>query len=66
MARRRPPSSHSSTPDVVLMDLRMPRVDGIEATGACSCRTPIDGGCVLTTSADDESILHAVRARAIG
>ena len=54
------------TPDVVLMDLRMPRVDGIEATRCIRAAHPSTQVVVLTTYADDESILDALRAGAIG
>jgi DNA-binding NarL/FixJ family response regulator len=53
-------------PDVVLMDLRMPRVDGIEATRRIRAAHPSTQVVVLTTYADDESILDALRAGAIG
>jgi DNA-binding NarL/FixJ family response regulator len=53
-------------PDVVLMDLRMPRVDGIEATRRVRAAHPDIQVVVLTTYADDESILDALRAGAIG
>jgi DNA-binding NarL/FixJ family response regulator len=53
-------------PDVVLMDLRMPRLDGIEATRALRARMPEVGVIALTTYADDESVLGALRAGARG
>jgi DNA-binding NarL/FixJ family response regulator len=53
-------------PDVVLMDLRMPVVDGIEATRAIKARHPQVQVLVLTTFDDDESIFAALRAGASG
>lgn len=55
-----------STPDVVLMDLRMPVMDGAEATAAIRARVPSTSVVVLTTYADDESILAALSAGASG
>ncbi|TQS42644.1 response regulator transcription factor [Cryptosporangium phraense] len=53
-------------PDVVLMDLRMPNVDGVEATRRIRERFPGTAVLVLTTYADDESIGGALRAGARG
>ena len=53
-------------PDVVLMDLRMPRLDGVRATARIRAEHPGTQVVVLTTYADDEHILGALRAGARG
>ena len=53
-------------PDVVLMDLRMPRVDGVEATRRLRESAPAVKVVVLTTYADDRSVIDALRAGALG
>ncbi|MFB9236129.1 response regulator [Plantactinospora siamensis] len=53
-------------PEVVLMDLRMPRCDGVRATELIRAEHPDTQVVVLTTYADDEHILAALRAGALG
>jgi DNA-binding NarL/FixJ family response regulator len=53
-------------PDVVLMDLRMPRVDGVEATRRIKAEHPSVQIVVLTTYSDDESVFAALQAGARG
>lgn len=53
-------------PDVVLMDVRMPRVDGIAATRALLGREPAPRVLVVTTFENDDHVLDALRAGAHG
>ena len=53
-------------PDVVLMDLRMPVLDGVEATRQIRAARPETEIVVLTTHADEATILDAMHAGARG
>jgi DNA-binding NarL/FixJ family response regulator len=53
-------------PDVIMMDLRMPGMDGAAATAQVRERLPGTQVLVLTTYADEAAILSALRAGALG
>lgn len=53
-------------PDVVLMDLRMPVMGGVEATRRMPQASPTSRVVVLTTFDEDEEIFEALRAGALG
>jgi DNA-binding NarL/FixJ family response regulator len=58
--------ARSVTPDVVLMDLRMPGIDGDEATARILAEQPGVRVLILTTYESDDSILTAIGAGASG
>lgn len=53
-------------PDVVLMDIRLPGEGGIEAAGQITQQVPRSKVVMLTSFADDELVVRAIRAGAMG
>jgi len=56
----------STGPDVILMDVRMPGCDGLEATRRIKARMPGARIVILTTSGEDEDLFEAIKSGACG
>jgi len=52
-------------PDVILMDLIMPGIDGVEGTKLCLEKSPETKIIILTSKAEDDMVLPAIRAGAL-
>lgn len=59
-------TAHDTTPHVVLMDVRMPVMNGVEATQCITDQLPDTRVLMLTTFDDDEYIVGALQAGAVG
>src|SRR3954452_8033633 len=57
---------HRHSPDVVVMDLNMPRMSGVEATRRLTAQAAGARVLMLTISADDNAVIDAIRAGASG
>src|SRR5436305_7246609 len=58
--------AEEAAPDVVLMDVRMPRMSGIEATRAIADAVPTTKILMITVSDEEEDLYEAVKAGATG
>ncbi len=58
--------SRAARPDVVLLDMMMPRMNGLEAISAIKTELPNTRIIILTSFSDDDQVLAAIRAGALG
>lgn len=58
--------ARSLRPDVILMDIRMPRCDGLAATRLIKAEMPEQRIVMLTTSAEDDDLFEAIKSGACG
>lgn len=58
--------ANSLSPDIILLDLLMPRKDGIEATREIKINNPDARILIITSFAEDEKVFQAIKAGALG
>jgi DNA-binding NarL/FixJ family response regulator len=58
--------AHKLKPDIILMDIRMPRCDGLKATRLIKAEMPEARIVILTTSTEDDDLFEAVKSGACG
>jgi len=58
--------AHSLQPDVILLDLVMPHMDGVQAIREIKKRNPLARILVLTSFADDDKVFPAIKSGALG
>ena len=58
--------ARASHPDVLLLDMVMPRMDGLEAISAIKAELPDTRIIILTSFSDDDKVMTAIRAGAMG
>ena len=58
--------ANSLKPDIILMDLLMPKMNGIEATREIKAENPDARILIITSFAEDENVFQAIKAGALG
>jgi len=58
--------AQAAQPDVILMDVQMPKVNGVDATRAVSAALPETRIVMLTVSDTDENLFESIKAGAVG
>src|SRR5205085_285481 len=58
--------SQDKGPDIVLMDIQMPRMNGVQATATLTTRNPTARVIILTTFDYEDYVFEAIKAGAVG